>query len=81
MAKTKAVAKEPAKTRRVQLWDILEGPHTGKAVYYFDLQAPQIQVQNAVMLFPYDESTRRPINKPFLIRVGTRAEIKKTYYE
>jgi hypothetical protein len=74
--------KPPEKTRRVQLWEILEGPHSGEiAVYYIDLQTYDIKVQNAVLLYPWDATRRRPIDKPFLQRVGTRGYIKKTFYE
>lgn len=83
MAKAKATKeKEPEKTRRVQIWEIKEGPNEGKlAVYYIDLQTYAVKVQNAVLLYPWDERTRKPINKPFLQRVGTRGIIKKTFYE
>lgn len=80
----KATAKttEPEKTRRVQLWEIMEGPNVGTiAVYYPDLQTYAVKVQNCVLLYPWDSTRRRPIDKPFLQRVGTRGLIKKEFYE
>lgn len=75
-------APEPEKTRRVQLWEILEGKHAGKiGVYYIDLQTYEIKVQNAVMLFTYDKTNPKSRKDPFLIRVGTRGLIKKEFYE
>lgn len=78
----KPEVREPEKTRRVQLWEILEGKHAGKiGVYYIDLQTYEIKVQNAVMLFTYDAHNPRVRKDPFLIRVGTRGLIKKEFYE
>lgn len=81
----KTATKPPAekeKTRRVQLWEILEGEHGGKiGVYYIDLQTYEIKVQNAVALFTYNTHKTTERANPFLIRVGTRAMIKKTFYE
>lgn len=82
MSKAKKPAPDPEKTRRGQIWEIVEGPRAGTlALYYPDLQTYDVKVQNAVLLFPYDKHNPRLKANPFLQRVGTRGFIKKEFYE